>query len=89
MMIRFIPSMKHYGKNALIMSNEELDITSASQLVECIRDGYIPVIPWMDTKIFLYEMMYQEVDNGLYPYKLCIEIIDSIAKNYFSRTDYM
>lgn len=31
MMIRFIPSMKHYGKNALTMSNEELDITSASQ----------------------------------------------------------
>lgn len=90
MMIRFIPSMKHYGKMALSMKNEELNITSAPQLVEAIRDGYIPIISWADTKPFLYEMMYQVIDNSSkYSYSACLGIIDAISNYYFSVADFM
>lgn len=90
MIIRFIPSVKHYGKMALAMRDEELNITSASQLVECIRDGYIPIISWSDTKLFLYEMMYQVIDNSSkYSYSVCLGIIDAIANRYFTVADYM
>lgn len=89
MMIRFIPSMKHYGKMALGMPNEELNITAASQLVECIRDGYIPIISWADTKPFLYEMAFRADENGIFPYSVCTGIIDAIANRYFAVADYM
>ena len=89
MMIRFIPSMKHYGKMALGMPNEELNITAASQLVECIRDGYIPIISWSDTKPFLYEMANRAAASGLFPYSACIGVIDAISNRYFAVADYM
>ena len=89
MMIRFIPSMKHYGKMALEMPNEELNITSAPQLVEAIRDGYIPIISWADTKPFLYEMANRAAVSGLFPYSACLGIIDAISNYYFSVADFM
>lgn len=90
MIIRFIPSVKHYGKMALAMRDEELNITSAPQLVECIRDGYIPIISWANTKCYLYEMMYQVIDNSnKYTYSQCTGIINAISNYYFSVGDFM
>lgn len=90
MMIRFIPSASHYGKTALSMKNEELNITSVSQLVEYIQNGYIPIISWADTKCYLYEMMYNVIDNSFkYSYSVCLGIIDTIGNYYFSVADFM
>lgn len=89
MKIYFFPSVKHYGKAALEMSNVTVNIETANQLVECIRDGYIPIINWADTELFLYEMMYQIIDNSFkYSYRECTGIIEAISAYYFSKADF-
>lgn len=89
MKIKFIPSVKHYGKASMEMSDVTLNIESANQLVECIRDGYIPIMSWADTKCYLYEMMYNVIDNSFkYSYRECTGIIDTISNYYFSKADF-
>lgn len=89
MKIKFIPSFKHYGKAAMEMSDVIVNIETANQLIECIRDGYIPIINWADTELFLYEMMYQIIDNSnKYSYRECTGIIDAITNYYFSKADF-
>ena len=89
MKIKFIPNVKHYGKVAMEMSDVTLNIETANQLVECIRDGYIPIISWVDTKCYLYEMMYNVIDNSFkYTYSQCTGIINAIGSYYFSKADF-
>lgn len=89
MKIKFIPSFKHYGKAVMKMSDVTLNIESANQLVNCIRDGYIPIISWDDTKCYLYEMMYNVIDNSFkYSYYECMGIIESITSYYFTKADF-
>lgn len=89
MKIRFFASTKKYGKAAIEMPDVTLNIKTANQLVECIRDGYIPIISWADTKCYLYEMMYNVIDNSFkYTYSQCTGIIDAIGNYYFSKADF-
>lgn len=89
MTIKFIPSFKHYCKAAVSMSDVAVNIVTANQLIECIRDGYIPIISWADTKCYLYEMMYNVIDNSFkYTYSQCTGIIDAIGNYYFSKSDF-
>ncbi|MCI6676058.1 MAG: hypothetical protein MSG78_04000 [Clostridiales bacterium] len=89
MKIRFFASTKKYGKSAIAMPDVTLNIETANQLVECIRDGYIPIISWADTKCYLYEMMYNVIDNSFkYTYSQCTGIIDAIGNYYFSKADF-
>lgn len=84
MLINLFPSAQKYGKSALEMPDYIKEIESANQLIECIRDGYIPVLTWNDTKSFLYEMMYNVIDNNSkYSYRECMGIIDVITNYYF------
>ena len=89
MLINLFPSTRKYGKAALEMPDYIKEIETASQLVECIRDGYIPVLSWSDTEPFLYEMMYNVIDNSnKYSYRECMGIIDAITNYYFSVADF-
>lgn len=89
MTIKFISSFKHYGKAAIEMSDVTLNIETVNQLIECIRDGCIPIISWSDTKSFLYEMMYNVIDNSnKYSYRECMGIIDAITNYYFTAKDF-
>lgn len=89
MKIKFIPFFKHYGKAAMEMSDVTLNIETVNQLVECIRNEYIPIISWTDTKCYLYEMMYNVIDNSnKYTYSQCTGIIDAIGGYYFSKADF-
>ena len=88
--IKFIPSTKKYGKAALNMPDVTLNIETVNQLIECIRDGYIPIINWTETKEFLFEMMYNIIDNSFkFTYQQCIGIIDAIGGYYFATADFL
>lgn len=89
MKIRFFASTKKYGKAAIEMPDVTLNIETVNQLIECIRDGYIPVISWADTKCYLYEMMYNVIDNSnKYSYRECMGIIDAITNYYFTAKNF-
>ena len=89
MKIRFFASTKKYGKAAIEMPDVTLNIETINQLIECIRDGYIPVISWADTKCYLYEMMYNVIDNSnKYSYRECMGIIDAITNYYFTAKNF-
>lgn len=89
MLIRLIPSTRKYGKASINMPEIDVNINISNQMIECIRDGYIPVISWSDTKSFLYEMMYNAIDNNnKYSYRECMGIIDAITNYYFITKDF-
>ena len=89
MKIRLIPSARKYGKASINMPEIDANIDTSNQMIECIRDGYIPVISWSDTKSFLYEMMYNVIDNSFkYSYHECMGIIDAITNYYFTAKNF-
>lgn len=90
MKIRFFASTKKYGKAAITMSDVTVDIYNFKPLIECIRDGFIPCISWSDTRYYLYEMLYNELDNNnRYTYDQLTGIINAIANYYFEIADYL
>lgn len=92
MTIKFFASTKKYGKAAISMPDITVNIETVNQLIECIRDGYIPVINWTETKEFLFEMMYKYniIDNSFkYSYSQLIGIIDAIGNYYFATADFL
>lgn len=89
MKIRLIPSARKYGKAFINMPEINVNIETVNQLIESIRDGYIPVISWSDTKSFLYEMMYNVIDHSFkYSYRECMGVIEAITNYYFSTKDF-
>ena len=89
MLIRLFPSTRKYGKASINMPEIDVNINTSNQMIECIRDGYIPVISWTDTKSFLYEMMYNVIDNSnKYSYRECMGIINAITNYYFTAKDF-
>lgn len=89
MNIKFFANPKKYGKMASQMPIVTVNIDNYKPLIECIRDGFIPCISWVDTKRYLYEMMYNELDNNnRYTYQQLIGIIDVIENYYFTSADY-
>lgn len=57
------------------MPDQKIEISRVGQLIECIRDGYIPCINYTEMTDFLYEMM-----NGNFAYK---GIVEAIQNHYF------
>lgn len=89
MEIKFIPNEKHYGKAATAMSNVTLNIETVNQLIECIRDGYIPCISWTDTKLILFKITFKMIDDSMkYTCVQCTNIIEEIEKYYLSKSDF-
>lgn len=89
MLVNFMPTYKHYASDALNMPNITLEISDVNQLIECIRDGYAPLIEWKDTRLFMYEMIYKVADKkprcmqGVY-----YSVIDTLSRYYHDIADF-
>lgn len=90
MEITLIPSTRKYGLAAFEMQEVDADIKTAGQLIECIRDGYIPAISWTETESFLFEMACNAIEHdNRHTYAQCRDIISRITIHYFNNKDFL
>lgn len=84
MKIRFYANEKKYGTKAVNMRPVNLEITSVSQVLEAIRDGFIPYMNPVKMQGFLFEMAYRELDKGnkKVTYDICTSVIETIMRAY-------
>ncbi len=84
MKIRFYANEKKYGAKAAEMKHINLDIKTVAQLIETIRDGFIPSIDENKMQRFLLNMAYKELDKSTckFSYRTCTDIIDMLMVAY-------
>lgn len=84
MKIRFYANEKKYGKKAVNIKPINLEITSVKQVIEAIRDGFIPIMNETKMQEFLMEMAYRELDKGTckFSYRTCTDIINMLVIAY-------
>lgn len=84
MKIKFYANEKKYGTKAVNIKPINLNITTVSQIIEAIRDGFIPMMNPIKTQGFMLEMMYRELDKGnkKINYDICISVIETIMRAY-------
>lgn len=89
MKIRFYANEKKYGTKAVNMKPINLEITSVKQVIEAIRDGFIPSIDETKMQEFLMEMAYRKLDKGTckFSYRTCTDIINMLVIAY--KTSHM
>lgn len=82
--IKFYANKKKYGSEAVNMKPVNLEITSVAQVIEAIRDGFIPSINETKMQEFLMEMAYRELDEGTckFTYRTCTDIINMLVISY-------
>lgn len=84
MKIRFYANEKKYGTKVVNMRPINLEITTVSQVIEVIRDGFIPCMNSVKMQGFLFEMAYRELDkrDKKVTYDICISVIETIMRAY-------
>lgn len=90
MRIKFYANEKKYGTKAVNMKPINLEITSVSQVLEAIRDGFIPNINETKMQEFIFEMAYRELDKGIckFTYRTCTDIINMLVIAYNTSHTY-
>ena len=84
MKIRFYANEKKYGTKAVNMKPINLEIITVSQVIEMIRDGFIPYMNPVKMQDFLFEMAYRELDKSTckFTYRTCTDIINMLVIAY-------